>query len=151
MGPGRGGWQVVVGTSETSSSVLDMAAVQGMGTPRSKHGKARRTGLLPGRLPEEMPHLQKSKEDQAWASFSLGSYSHPLGCLGSQVLLTQKRDEKWKERPQVLESGRHGFLSCSGFSWLLEPGQVICDSVSSPINWNKNIYVAHSTSDLNIY
>lgn len=41
MGPGRGGRWVVVGTSETSSSVLDMAADQGMGTPRSKVEEAR--------------------------------------------------------------------------------------------------------------
>lgn len=71
-GPGRGGPQAVVCTSEGTYSILN-TAVKEVGTLWSQCGRARKLGHLAGRFPETPPHLQKSKEHGAWASCSLGS------------------------------------------------------------------------------
>lgn len=129
VGLGEGvGPQAVVYTSEGTYSILN-TAVKEVGTLWSQCGRARKLGHLARRFPEETPifrSLRRMGMGQLLTGKPVsGSYSHPLCCLTTKVLLTQRPDSEIWKRPQCYIQTNLGSHPGSGSGRLLDPRHVI--------------------------
>lgn len=149
-GPGRGGPQAVVCSSEGTYSILN-TAVKEVGTLWSQCGRARKLGHLARRFPEETPIFR-----------SLRRMGHGPGThweasfwkLIPSIMLPDHRSAAYPETRQwvlekatVLHSDKPGFSSWLRL-WPAAGSQAryftLCDLVSLSIKWGKNSYRVYS-------